>query len=159
MSLKALKLPTEAVTLPDGESFTVRGLSLADITAIVRGRGPEFSLLFDTYRDKTGGDAASLDDANMGDLGQSLIELAPDIASLVIAHASGDGDEEDYRIARRLPFPVQLDAIEKIGKLTFDAEGGPKKVVETVVRVLHGVTGLLTDLRASRAGSLGSAAK
>lgn len=152
MSLKNLKLPTEVVNVPGGGSFTVRGLALADITAIVRGRGPQIRALFDQYAGRA---MESIGDDDLNEIGSSLLEMAPEIAAVVIAHASEyDPDPDTIGVAALLPFPVQLDAIEKIGKLTFDAEGGPKKVVETVIRVMQGTTNLMADMRVSTAGSL-----
>lgn len=162
MSLKSLKLPTETVTLPGGESFAVRGLSLVDITAIVKDNAEAVSALFLAYQTKmtTADGAPDQQAATMG-FGQGLMEAAPGIAALVIAHAAGGSKVtgEEVEIAANLPFPVQVEALEKIGKLTFDAEGGPIKVVETVLRVFRGVTGLLGDLRTSQAGLLASAGK
>jgi hypothetical protein len=143
MSLKDLKLPHEEVKVPGGDKFAVRGLSLADIMSIVRKHRATVSALFDRY-------ASVIEGQGVSEVGRELLEAAPDVAADVIAHASGDPDAAD--VAARLPFPVQLDAIEKIGRLTFEAEGGPKKVLETVIRVLQGTTNFMADLRSSTSG-------
>lgn len=147
MSLKELRLPEEVVTVPGGGSITVRGLSLVDIMGIVRKHGAVVRALFDRYAGRI-----EDDDQILSEIGRNLLEAAPDVAASVIAHGAGEPDAGD--IALRLPFPVQLDAIEKIGRLTFEAEGGPKKVLETVIRVLQGTSEFIQDIQTSTIGSL-----
>lgn len=150
MGLKSLKLPTEEVKVSDGVSFTVRGLSLVDITNLVRERGAEVSALFDHYGGFLEADTAKTEQIEV--LTASLLDQAPEVAALVIMAAAEDGADADIKTVISLPFPVQIDALEKIGKLTFASGGGPKKVVETVIRVLRGTTDLMTDLRTSKIG-------
>jgi len=150
--LKDLRLPTADISTSGG-SITVRGLTLVDITTLVRGRFDEVASLFDKYVPQEG--ASSL---NTEAIGRELIDTAPEIAAYIIALAA-DGDEDDAGIAMKLPFPVQIEALEAIGKLTFGADGGPKKVLETVIRIAKHVTGLVRDARASEIGSLVTGAK
>lgn len=139
MGLSHLKLASETVVTPGGESFSVRGLSFVDISAVVRPYGPQLGSLFDGFKDGT----FSLDDPTA--LLSNLINRAPEAAALVIAVAA---DEEDVALAARLPFPVQLEALEKIAGLTFASEGGAKKVLETIIRVATGTTSALASLKA-----------
>lgn len=139
MSLKNLNFASETIKTSGGE-FTVRGLSLADITVLVRKHAQAMSEFFDKMKD---GESLDLDNTAM--LGGALAEAAPELAAEVIALASGEPDAIEE--ARRLTFPTQVDALEKIANLTFDSEGGVKKVVEAVIRAMTGATGLLSSLR------------
>lgn len=147
MALKGYRLPTLEVELPNDGQFVVRGLSLPDITFLVGRHGDTLRTLFDRY--STNGDVV-IDD--LGGIGTSVLETAPTLAAEIVAIAADEPDEIDTIM--KLPFPVQVDALEKVGKLTFDTAGGPKKVIETVIRVLRGVSDLTVDLRTSKAGSL-----
>lgn len=137
MGLKHLKLPEARVELADGEHFAVRGLSLNDIAVLVVEHGPKLGELYDQFV-ALGGEPTT--DALVA-FAAPVLHTAPEIAAQLIAAAAGDA--EDVDVAARLPFPVQLDALEKLVKLTFDAGGGAKKVMETVVRLAASTNSLL----------------
>lgn len=155
MGLKHLKLPTEEIKTPGG-TFAVRGLSFVDVSALVRTDGAELSALFDHYSGAIKGENVST--AEVMALSGSLVDIAPDMAAKVIVVAA-DGDDDDLAMVRKLPFPVQVEALEKIAQLTFDSAGGPKKLLETVIRVFRGTTSLMTDLQASKTGLSASGGK
>jgi hypothetical protein len=141
-TLKELRLPEEIIDAPGGK-LTVRGVSLSDVIALVRHHGPVIRSLFKEVMD--GGDVKiSLD--SIGGMGQDMLAKSPEIVAELIALAAGDGDKDSIRIAGRLPFPVQIEAIEKIARLTFAAEGGLGKLIETVIRVAQGTTGVVEEL-------------
>lgn len=144
MGLKALKLPEATVEFPGG-AFAVRGLCLNDISWLVQRHGGKLNALFTQFQSDNG----ELTAEGVASFALPLLQAAPDIAAELIACASGDA--EDSAIAATLPFPVQLDALEKLAGLTFNAEGGPKKLVETVVRMAQGTTGLLAELKSPTA--------
>ncbi|MFC3724405.1 phage pre-tape measure protein [Neoaquamicrobium sediminum] len=152
MALKGYRLPTLDVELPGGDSFPVRGLSLPDITFLVSRHGDTMRTLFDRY---SGDETIAISD--LASVGTSILETAPTLAAEIVAVAADEPDEMETIM--RLPFPVQVDALEKVGKLTFDTAGGPKKVVETVIRVFRGISDMTADLRTSKAGSLVSGGK
>ncbi len=141
MGLKHLKLASALVEVSDGEQFTVRGLSLDDISFLVTRHSAKLAALYAQFklRDDIGED-------NMMGLALDLLKQAPELAADMIACASGD--HEDSELAAQLPFPVQLDALEKLVTLTFTVAGGPKKVLEIVIRLAQGTTGLLESLKA-----------
>ena len=95
----------------------------------------------------------------MTNVGQKALAAAPEIVAELIALASGDGDEESVAIAARLPVPTQLDAIEKIAKLTFITEGGLPKLLETIVRLAQGTTGAMTELQRPLTNGSGESAR
>lgn len=151
MGLKGYTAPTEAVELPGGGSFTVRGLSLPDVIFLVQNYAAPLEALFNKFSDEDG------DVDNVRHVAVELVHETPRLAAAAIALASDEPEEVETILT--LPFPVQIDAIEKMGKLTFDTTGGPKKVVETVIRVFRGTSDLMVDLRTSQSGSLASAGK
>ncbi len=142
MGLKHLVFPEALVKTPGGD-ITVRGLTTEHIVHIVRQHGPKLQPVFDTVMEKI----KTTQDFHPDEVGRMLvpfIDAAPQAVAQVIACGAGEPDEVD--IAASLPLPVQIDAIEKILALTFDAVGGPKKFMETVIRIAQGANGLLSHL-------------
>lgn len=132
MGLQDFIDPSETIQFPGGE-FAVRGLSLSDISYIVRGHATELGILFTTISEKVqGGD--DLDKAT-SDIISLALETAPRLVADIVAVGAGEPTMGDKVV--RLPFGTQIEALEKIGTLTFATEGGVGKVVETVIRVLN----------------------
>jgi hypothetical protein len=142
MGLSHLKRLREEVQVGD-DKFEVRGLNLTDITVIVQSNGvlAPLSELFANLQMGGDGEFALNDSASVA---AALAQAAPLAVSLIIACAA---DEEDVAWVREIPFPAQIDALEKIAKLTFATEGGPKKVLETIIRVANGATATLGSLQ------------
>lgn len=142
MGLKHLKLAVAKVELPEGV-IALRGLSLNDIVPIVEAHKVSLAAFFSGAM---GGNGVSL--ADTSSIAVGLLKAAPDAVARIIACAEvdGDADEESVEIAGKLPFPAQLEALEKIGQLTF-AASSPKKVLEMVIRVAAGATEAMQDLR------------
>ena len=139
MGLKDLTIPSAPVQTPGGE-FSVRGLSLEDLTYILQRHAVEVSQVIATIEAKKGEIGNDL----ISEMAVGLIESAPGVAAEVIAVAAGEHDEVSK--VRRLPFPVQMDALEKIGNLTFEVYGGVGKTLEAVIRLAKGTTSLLNSL-------------
>lgn len=148
MSLASYELPTKKIDLTDGVYFTVRGLSLPDISKIVEAHEPIVTELFSKY-------AGSVNDEsleNISMLGNTLMESAPILVSHIIAIAADEPGEAD-KIAQ-LPFPTQMEALEAIGSLTFIGSGGVKKTVAMVAKIVRGMTDLAVASRSSVASSM-----
>lgn len=135
-------LQSEVIEFPGG-SLTVRGLSLPDVTKLVTVHREPITDLFNRY---SGRDGEQITLGEASDIGFSLVMRAPVIAAHVIALAADAEDRMDT--AGTLPVDVQVLALEKIAKLTFAMEGGPKKFVEMVVRIAKGMTETVKTLRA-----------
>lgn len=140
MGLRDLKIP-EAIIGTTGGDFAVRGLSLDDVQYLVSRHGDKLRKLFTDFM----ASETELTPEGIADFIVPLLDSMPDLLADVIACASGDAADAD--VVRRLPFPVQIGAIEPIAALSFDGAGGPKKFVETVVRLAQGTTGMLEGLR------------
>lgn len=148
MGLKHIKLEEATVEVPGGGQFAVRGLSLNDIAFLVQRHGARIQSLFTEFLKQPSEEA--LTTASVARFVLPLIETAPEIAAEVVACAASKPwekvDEEDLAVAYGLPMPVQVDALEHVVRLTFAAEGGPKKLLETVIRLAQGTSGLLASL-------------
>lgn len=127
MGLKDLRLPTEPVEVPGGGSFAVRGLSLTDMRALVTKYSSELAQLFELFANDGSTDETRI--GNAAATAAKFINESPAIAAEVIAIASGEHDV--YEIVLLLPFPIQVDALTKIGKLTFASEDSAKKFLQT----------------------------
>lgn len=153
MGLKSLGIAKATVKTPNGE-FDVRGLSLTDIMFLAREHLPVMEHAYDQLAGalpEEGLEEGS-EEAVAADLGKMLLEQAPTAAAEVIALASDDFDEESVKIAMALPFSAQVDALQKIGKLTFASEDDVKKAVAAVTNMLRGATSALNSLRVSEHG-------
>lgn len=131
MSLSDFQVPTESVKIPGGASFSVRGLSLDDISSLVQRYRPALQSIYEEFEQQ--GDFTLESTAS---LVEGMIASFPGFVAYAIALASDEPEQAE--LARKLPMSVQVEAVEHIGRLTFVAEGGPKKVLATVVRVLKG---------------------
>ena len=141
MGLANLSFP-EAVIKTTGGDFTVRGLNLDSVILLVRKHGEALDELFRHFAASVV--ANEFANPDFAAIGGEIAHKAPMLAADVIAN--GAGEPGMVEVARQLPFPIQIEALEKIGTLTFAMEGGPKKMLETVLRVAQGTRGLLTSL-------------
>ena len=139
MALSDLKLSSETVVTPGGE-FSVRGLTIEDLTALFRRHSSVMSGLFDRM---VSDPEAALEVSAV--LGARLLDEAPDLMVEVIAMAADEPERAD--VVRKLPFPCQVDALEKIGALTFASEAELKKALETVILMASGATKTLQGLQ------------
>jgi hypothetical protein len=115
------------------DEFFVRGLGLADIVAIFDANREQVSAVFAEIAIRPDAEMVL---ADMGGFATNLARGAPRVVAHIIARAA---DEEDPGLAEALPFPVQIDALEKVAQLTFATEAAAKKVMETIIRMASGV--------------------
>ncbi len=133
-----------AISAPGGV-FTVRGLSGDEVVGLFTRQRESLSGLYDRLLVVTPvGPRLSLESGPA--LGALLLHEAPAIVAEVIAMAAGPVSDEAVRVARQLPFPTQLAAIEAIAELTFHSETPPKKVLEAVVKAMGGIASALGAL-------------
>ena len=144
MSLSNYKAPRENIDLKGG-SFSVRGLSLQDVSMLVQHHLPDIEAVFDLFGHL---DTATPDE--MRPVVTAMVAQAPGFAANVIALASDE--PEQAQTAATLPAPVQIDALMKIGNLTFSDVGGPKNAMETIVALLANAKPNLTKVGMMKAG-------
>lgn len=143
--LKHLNLAIGETTIKTtGGDFKVRGLNLTDLTILMRHFGGPLQELYAKYQAE---DPEKIKEKLAGDNSLAdFIASVPNLANAIIAAASGAID--DIEIASKLPITVQIEALEAIGKHTFEEHGGPKKVVEAVIRIMKALTATLSELQA-----------
>ena len=146
-SLTKLKnpVPQKVVEVSDEEGFVVRGLNPAAVFTLYYRHTGEIGQLFEKFLALAQGDGeAKLEDA--GSIVVTLLQNAPLILAELIALAAGadpvNDDEwlESVGIARDLSFPVQVDALEKIGALTFTSEMPVGKFAALVAKSAQAMT-------------------
>ena len=140
-SLADLRLPTEEVEIPGQDvTITVRGLSLTDASEILRRHGEALTHIYQTKV------ADSEDLPTPSVVAQALMLTAPQAVAEIIALANDN--PQAVETVRRLPVPVQIDALSKIAALTFHSEAEVKKLAGTILLgsgVLTSVIKTLTE--------------
>lgn len=115
--------------------FTVEGLSLETLAVLVKTHLPDLEAVFDIVL-KGEKDTETFTD-QLSRVSTGLALSAPGLVANIIAVSSGEELTEDLiRVAGRLPFPVQVQALMDIGALTFDEAGGVKKSIESLMILL-----------------------
>ncbi len=141
MGLRDLVLPTENIKVPGGGDFTVRGLSMTDVSAILKLHGAALEVV---YLERIVRGSEDPENFNMAALGRAVMEAAPLAVAQAIAQAAGEPDEAN-KVAS-LPLPVQVEAMDKILALTFDSSEAVKNFLGTVIRGSDMVQRLLPEL-------------
>jgi hypothetical protein len=145
VALRDLKIRKTEITTPDG-TFAVRGLSYADISLIADRFKGTAEQAFKTLTSTPGtGDGGDLTVGDVTPVATMLLKDAPALAAAIIAIAADEPDAEEIVI--KLPFTVQTEALEAVGKHTFETEGSLKKAVETVIGLLQSGTKAIESLR------------
>ncbi|QPC91449.1 hypothetical protein [Mesorhizobium sp. INR15] len=139
--METLIIPSETVAVGSA-SLTVYGLGVVHITHIVRHHR---AVLDQLYNDAIVGKL----EGSVEQIAMSIIDDFAPLAAMVIA--CGTGAPTQTEKAAQLPFSVQVDAIEKIVRLTLVGEGGLEKLMEIVARAMS-ATAKLTSLSTSDAG-------
>lgn len=162
MSLKEWSIPTTSFDLPGGGDIAVRGLSVEQVVALVREDRDTLTSAFEAFtaRDDIAAAAKAMaegepapeidEDIAVGDVASGLLETAPRLVAKIIAWAAGEHDAVEQ--AARLPFPLQLDILIEVGRLTFETTS-PKKFMETVITLLGSANRSMAMAKAARSAS------
>jgi len=147
MGLRHLVKPQATVTLSDGvQTFTVSGLSPNHLFGLYHRHRGQLSELFDVLT--AGGEDRTPE--TIAQMGQQVFARAPLLLAEIIALAAGgdpfDESETDgitnwqaeIAMAAGFPFPVQMDALQKIGDMTFTSDMPPKKFLGALVAMIQG---------------------
>lgn len=125
-SLTDYTIPTDEVPVPGSDfTITVRGLSVEDCSGLIRVHGDQLSEVYDT---EIAGDG---DMPPITDIAKALFTTAPDAVAEIIALANDN--PKSASMVRKMPVPVQIDALSRIAVLTFHSEAQVKKLLETVI--------------------------
>lgn len=151
-SLLKIVKPMQTVSLGDseGQSFTVTGLTPNHIFGLYHRHRGQLAAMFD----KVVGEGGEVDLDNVHGMAESLFNSAPLVMGEIIALASGgdpfdaspiDPDVPDgatrwqavLTAATGLSLAVQMDALQKIGDLTFTVDMPPKKFLSALVQMVQ----------------------
>lgn len=118
------------ISIGGENTMSIRGLALSDISTLINAHLPDIEALFDLF---FSGNHVHTDD--MRPLVMGIVKDAPGFAANLIAVAADE--REAAQQAEMLPFPIQVNAILKIGDLTFKEVGGVKKGMEGLAALLN----------------------
>lgn len=147
--LRHIVKPQAEVSLADGQSFTVSALSPNHIFGLYHRHRGELGSLYDAI---TGG---AKDAETIAAFSVHLFNNAPMLLAEIVALAAGANPFDESPIdpenpegvnawqaevaaAAGLPFPAQVDALNKIGELTFTSEMPPKKFLGVLLEMMRG---------------------
>jgi hypothetical protein len=132
MPLATYVAPREKVALGKNDSFTVRGLSTADVSKLLQNHRQDLEALFSVFEKSKELSTQSVEVVTM-----YVLEDMPSLAAELILIASDEPDASLDQVVL-LPMPSQLDALGKIMKLTFEEAGGLKNFVAMILTLLRG---------------------
>lgn len=147
MGLSDLVHPTAQVETPGG-SFAVRGLSLEDLTILMKDHTEEVGTMFNQFRDW----AMSEDTPEKPPVHQFLVRViaqTPSLINRIIARAADEDTARGIAAAGKLVPEDQAEALQKIGELTFRSEEGMRKMMQLAIRSLDQLTKALISDSAS----------
>lgn len=134
MSLADVIIPTREVAL--GEYRTsVRGISLNDVSALLRDHLAELSSLFDMYDNEETRETAMAASASFA---IRLVQEAPDMVATAIVLLT-DSPESDLAKARKFPLGWQVELIRVALEVTFEEAGGAKKFLDKMMAMVRSV--------------------
>lgn len=128
MTLADFEPASEKIVIGRGKTLAVHGLTLPNVSLLVRSYYERILVLFDRYLENSANDIFGT--SNFDQFALTLIKDTPEIAAAIIAIAAHE--PEMATKAEMLPFPTQIIALTTIFKLTFEEAGGPKKFFETL---------------------------
>lgn len=115
-------------------SFHVTGLSLDAVAKLLKTHLGEMETVFDMVT----GSFKSVEEIDTAGLAHRLITESPGLAANIIACAAGE--PEAAAQAAMLPFPVQVETLQAIGRLTFEEVGGVKKAMGTILQLVQSIS-------------------
>lgn len=139
MALKDYEVAQSTVDLPGGVSFTVRGISFYDLTVLLKDHSEDMNRLFLKYTQ-----SGELSPEEVQAAIPSALAESPRLVAATIALAADEPDMQDKVL--KLPFNVQLEAVEQIFINTFTTEAALKKLIELVTRVLLALSTTMSTL-------------
>lgn len=133
MGFSNVVIPREVVSISENSSFEVRGLSFDDVSRIVVKHAAVASGLFAQFMARVEGQGDDLATIDLKSIGKDLIGDAPAVVIDIILLAGDSENESDRKVVQSLPVPVQMDALNRIGRLTFTSEEALGKMLEMVI--------------------------
>lgn len=152
MGLLDYTVPSTEITLTpakDGRPanlMTVRGLSFADLSALMVKHGAPLVGLYGTVIAEA--QAGKLDGTRVGEMIQNTLTDCPELMAEIIVRASDTPvTPHALDLARKIPPTAQIESLLAITEHTFVSEAEAKKLVEIVTKAMEQATGLVTKLK------------
>jgi hypothetical protein len=134
MTLASYSPPRKDIAVGVG-SLSLRGLNLDDISLLMSAHSDKLFSAFQQFESIVKSD--NPESAVIARLVFDLINEAPQVAADIIALAADEPDH--HQNARKLPFPVQVQALITVANLTFEAGGGLGELKAALVSVGRGL--------------------
>lgn len=127
--------PERSVVEFKGGSVAVRGLSLDDVSLLIKNHLDDLDQILAMYKSNVTPDIQA---AVMAEYAVTLVREAPGMVAHIISLAADEPDAVEN--ARRLPMPTQIELLKAIGHLTFEEVGGIKKFAESLAQLATRMT-------------------
>lgn len=148
MGLRNIVIPRERVDLGDGQGFEVRGISLFDIMSVLNDYGPQMAMMFGRVMAMKA-EGGQFDNMAIKKAITDVSGEFPDVLAAALSLAADDYTGEAIEVAKQLPMPKQIEAVEKVFALTFRSEGDLKKLVESLVEMMVATSAALNTAMGS----------
>lgn len=126
----------------------VRGLNLDDVALLIQAHEANLLGAYHAFENLMNGEATHQN--LLSRVIMDLVIQAPAVTADIIAIACDEPDAS--AAARKLPFPVQVQALTTIANLTFEAGGGLGNFLAALRQIAEG-TGAATPMRSSKLDS------
>lgn len=141
MSLKDFVIPRKTVTCQGGD-LSVRGLSLNDVSFVMRDYLGELENLYRTYRaDEEAQKTVAV--AEGVKFAITVVKESPKLVAQLIVMAS-DEEQQLFDIALKMPITSQVEILRTIFELTFEEAGGAKKFVDSLAAMVGATSSSMT---------------
>lgn len=137
LGLGDYKPKRRGVVIDDEITFNVRGLGLKDVTHIFEYHEGAIEDIWLQFKAREG---LEFSETVMLETIKNVINSTPGVVATIIALAADDLSVDSLMAAASLPLPVQMEAIETIGELTFRDLAGAKKFVAAIQKMLAGLS-------------------
>lgn len=137
MSLASISRPSRTIENVDGQgtSLTVYALSTNTIAELIASQMSSMEELFGLVESMGVTDGASLQRANVADIGMRVMTQMPDFLAHAIAIAADE--PQAWMNARSLKANKQVEVIVAIAKMTFDDVAGFQEFLGNVIGALR----------------------
>lgn len=126
IQLEDFAIPRAAVKLPGGKQFMVRGLSSDDLSLMVSQHLPEIVKAVELYQERR---QSVMDTGSLTGFLMTFAKDFPAVLAEVISAATDSTSEKAREVARKMPLPIQLAALNEITRLTMEESGGLKNLL------------------------------
>lgn len=147
MAIKDFYVQTREVSFGQGGSFTVEGISFDHLARLFTEAKDDMLQAMDLYDG-----LAESGEVKTEALIMAMLQQVPDLVARIICLAANEPGAEAN--VRKMPFPVQTEALMAIADLTFVEADALKKFLGHLTVLLNGVTSLKAP-PSSEAGSGG----